>query len=84
MARLSQTLTGSQVAAAPIAFTDALPLSFAGPASDAEYLAARIGRPAFDDRQAHILTDMYAESSPGAGGRERARVAAGSGAGHER
>jgi uncharacterized protein (DUF1501 family) len=60
LARLSQSLTGSQLAAAPIAFTDALPLSFAGPASVPNISLRSIDRPAFDDRQAHILIDMYA------------------------
>ena len=38
MARLSAMLTGSQVAAPAIAFTDALPLSFAGPSFSSQYL----------------------------------------------
>ena len=57
MARLSSTLTGK---AAPIAFTDALPLTFRG-AHDIPNISLRaVGKPAFDERQAQILTSMYA------------------------
>jgi uncharacterized protein (DUF1501 family) len=57
MARLSSTLTGK---AAPIAFTDALPLTFRG-ASDIPNISLRaVGKPAFDERQSQILTSMYA------------------------
>src|SRR5579863_2044021 len=57
MARLSTTLNGQ---AAPIAFTDALPLTFQG-ASDIPNISLRaVGKPAFDERQAAILTSMYA------------------------
>ncbi len=57
MARLSSTLTGK---ATPIAFTDALPLTFRG-ASDIPNISLRaVGKPAFDERQSQILTSMYA------------------------
>ena len=56
MARLSSTLTSK---APPIAFTDALPLTFRG-ASDIPNISLKsVGKPAFDDRQAAILTSMY-------------------------
>jgi len=56
MARLSSTLTSK---APPIAFTDALPLTFRG-ASDIPNISLKsVGKPAYDDRQAAILTSMY-------------------------
>jgi uncharacterized protein (DUF1501 family) len=61
LARLSDTLISSSAAsAAPIAFTDALPLSFQGSTSIPNLSLKNIGKPPFDDRQARILTDMYA------------------------
>jgi uncharacterized protein (DUF1501 family) len=61
MARLSDALMspGSGGASA-IAFTDALPLSFQGGAPVANMSLKNIGKPQFDERQARILTDMYA------------------------
>jgi uncharacterized protein (DUF1501 family) len=62
MARLSSTLNGgtSGNISAPIAFTDALPLTFQG-ASDIPNISLKaVGKPAFDERQASILTNMYA------------------------
>jgi uncharacterized protein (DUF1501 family) len=62
MARLSTTLNGNGAASssAPIAFTDALPLTFQG-ANDIPNISLRaVGKPAFDERQASILTGMYA------------------------
>jgi uncharacterized protein (DUF1501 family) len=57
MARLAITLSGN---AAPIAFTDALPLAFQG-ANDIPNISLKaVGKPAFDERQAAILTSMYA------------------------
>src|SRR5580693_6211403 len=61
MARLSDTLmstAGSNPSA--IAFTDALPLSFQGTTPVANMSLKNLGKPPFDDRQARILTDMYA------------------------
>jgi len=46
-------------AAGAIAFTDALPLAFAGPAMVPNLSLKNVGKPAFDDRQSRILTDMY-------------------------
>ena len=62
LARLSATLAGSGTDAAPIAFTDSLPLSFAGPAPIANVSLKRIERP-FDARQSRILADMYAQTA---------------------
>ena len=57
MARLSGALSGK---APPIAFTDALPLTFRG-ASDIPNISLKsVGKPAYDDRQAAILNSMYA------------------------
>ncbi len=58
MARLSSTLTGK---AAPIAFTDALPLTFRG-ANDIPNISLKaVNKPAFDERQAAVLNSMYAQ-----------------------
>lgn len=55
LARLAQAAPGS----APIAFTDALPLSFQG-GKDIPNLSLRgVSKPAFDDRQSSILAGMY-------------------------
>ena len=62
MARLSMMLNSSASAkiSAPIAFTDALPLAFQG-ANDIPNISLKaVGKPAFDERQAAILTSMYA------------------------
>jgi uncharacterized protein (DUF1501 family) len=56
LARLSETLIGAPA----IAFTDALPLAFQGGAPIPNQSLRNVGKPPFDDRQAHILTDMYA------------------------
>ena len=61
MARLSGVLNGksSPLASAPIAFTDALPMTFQG-ASDIPNISLKaVGKPAYDERQAAILTSMY-------------------------
>jgi uncharacterized protein (DUF1501 family) len=56
MARLSGTLSGK---APPIAFTDAVPLTFRG-ASDIPNISLKsVGKPAYDARQSAILTSMY-------------------------
>jgi len=60
LARLSDTLNGSPSGAAPIAFTDALPLAFEGAATVPNLSLRSVGKPPFDDRQAQILSDMYA------------------------
>lgn len=55
LARLAQASPGSS----PIAFTDALPLSFQG-GKDVPNLSLRgVSKPAFDDRQSQILAQMY-------------------------
>jgi uncharacterized protein (DUF1501 family) len=59
LGRLSDTLTGDAAPAA-ISFTDALPLSFEGAATVPNLSLKNIGKPAFDERQAKILSDMYA------------------------
>jgi uncharacterized protein (DUF1501 family) len=55
MARLAATLAD----AAPIAFTDSLPLVFQGPTPIANLSLKSLGKPAFDAREAQILTTMY-------------------------
>jgi uncharacterized protein (DUF1501 family) len=55
MARLVQVLGTS----APIAFTDALPLTFKGSADVPNISLKGIGKSAFDERQASLLTGMY-------------------------
>ena len=59
LGRLAQTLTGS--AAAPIAFTDALPLAFEGSATVPNLSLKNVGKPPFDERQSKILDDMYSD-----------------------
>ncbi len=60
LGRLSGTLLGSPTDALPIAFTDALPLAFQGTATVPNLSLKNVGKPPFDERQAHILSDMYA------------------------
>ncbi len=55
LGRLASVLTG----ASSIAFTDALPLIFKGDADIPNISLKGIGKPAFDQRQAAILTGMY-------------------------
>jgi uncharacterized protein (DUF1501 family) len=59
LGRLSETLIGSTGNPA-IAFTDALPLAFQGTATVPNLSLKNVGKPPFDERQAHILSDMYA------------------------
>src|SRR6202020_545987 len=56
----SDTLTGPAHPNASIAFTDALPLAFEGAATVPNLSLKNVGKPPFDDRQARILSDMYA------------------------
>ena len=56
MARLSSTLTGK---APPIAFTDALPLTFRGAGDIPNISLKAVNKPAFDPRQAAALNSMY-------------------------
>jgi uncharacterized protein (DUF1501 family) len=60
LGRLSDALLGSANSAAPIAFTDALPLAFEGAATVPNLSLKNVGKPPFDERQARILGDMYA------------------------
>jgi uncharacterized protein (DUF1501 family) len=60
MARLSSTLLAGSTPPAPIAFTDALPLCFQGRTQIPNLSMKSVGKAPFDERQAHILTDMYA------------------------
>ncbi len=59
LGRLADTLSGAGPAAS-IAFTDAMPLSFAGATTVPNLSLKNVGKPAFDERQARILSDMYA------------------------
>jgi uncharacterized protein (DUF1501 family) len=59
LARLSEALIGSPTHAAPIAFTDALPLAFQGPGTVPNLSLRSVGTPPFDERQARILSSMY-------------------------
>jgi uncharacterized protein (DUF1501 family) len=58
LARLHQTLGGGTLPA--IAFTDALPLCFAGPGEVPNLSLKNVGKPPFDERQVRILGEMYA------------------------
>jgi len=60
LARLSETLLGASANAAPIAFTDALPLAFQGAGTIPNLSLKSVGKPPFDERQTRILSDMYA------------------------
>jgi uncharacterized protein (DUF1501 family) len=60
LGRLSDTLLGSSNSMLPIAFTDALPLAFEGSSTVPNLSLKNVGKPPFDERQAHILSDMYA------------------------
>ncbi len=60
LGRLSQQLTGPAQPNSSIAFTDALPLAFEGAATVPNLSLKSVGKPPFDERQARILSDMYA------------------------
>jgi uncharacterized protein (DUF1501 family) len=60
LGRLSETLSGSSSTNSSIAFTDALPLVFEGTAAVPNLSLKNVGKPPFDERQARILSDMYA------------------------
>lgn len=60
LGRLAATLGGSSPQSDPIAFTDALPLAFEGSATVPNLSLKNVGKPPFDERQARILSDMYA------------------------
>ena len=59
LGRLAGTLSGPT--AEPIAFTDALPLAFGGSSTVPNLSLKNVGKPPFDERQAKILDDMYAD-----------------------
>jgi uncharacterized protein (DUF1501 family) len=59
LGRLSDALLGATSAMAPIAFTDSLPLAFAGSTTVPNLSLKSVGKPPFDERQARILGDMY-------------------------
>jgi uncharacterized protein (DUF1501 family) len=61
LGRLSDTLTGSPGGNASIAFTDALPLAFEGTSTVPNLSLKNVGKAPFDERQARILRDMYAD-----------------------
>lgn len=56
LARLAGVVNG----AAPIAFTDSLPVCFRGDSDIPNISLKGVGKPVFDTRQANILSDMYA------------------------
>jgi uncharacterized protein (DUF1501 family) len=60
LGRLSEVLTGAAPSNSSIAFTDALPLAFQGAAMVPNLSLKNVGKPPFDERQARILSDMYA------------------------
>src|SRR6267142_500218 len=61
LGRLSDTLLVSGYGTAPpIAFTDALPLAFEGANTVPNLSLKSVRKPPFDERQARILSDMYA------------------------
>lgn len=60
LGRLSETLLGPSRAGGAIAFTDALPLAFEGASTVPNLSLKNVGKPPFDERQARILSDMYA------------------------
>jgi uncharacterized protein (DUF1501 family) len=62
LGRLSDTLLGAGNGIAPISFTDALPLSFEGSGTVPNLSLKSVGKAAFDERQAKILTAMYGGS----------------------
>lgn len=56
LTRLASVLTSRRA----IAFTDSLPVSFRGGVDVPNISLKSVGKPAFDDRQAGVLADMYA------------------------
>src|ERR1700685_1647064 len=68
LGRLAGTLSGSN--AEPIAFTDSLPLAFGGSSTVPNLSLKNVGKPPFDERQAKILDDMYADHPLQTVGRE--------------
>jgi uncharacterized protein (DUF1501 family) len=60
LGRLSATLGGASGTIAPISFTDALPLVYQGIGTVPNLSLKSVGKPPFDERQARILSEMYA------------------------
>ena len=60
LGRLSEILVGSSGTSASIAFTDALPLAFEGSSTVPNLSLKNVGKPPFDERQARLLSGMYA------------------------
>jgi uncharacterized protein (DUF1501 family) len=56
LARLASVLNG----VAPMSFTDALPLAFQGGGDIPNITLRSVGKPAFDERQAALLSSLYA------------------------
>jgi uncharacterized protein (DUF1501 family) len=60
LGRLATALGAASPQVDPIAFTDALPLAFEGGSTVPNLSLKNVGKPPFDERQARILSDMYA------------------------
>jgi uncharacterized protein (DUF1501 family) len=60
LGRLASVLAGTGPQPDPIAFTEALPLAFEGAATVPNLSLNNVGKPPFDERQARILSEMYA------------------------
>ena len=60
LGRLATSLGAASPQVDPIAFTDALPLAFEGGSTVPNLSLKNVGKPPFDERQARILSDMYA------------------------
>jgi uncharacterized protein (DUF1501 family) len=60
LGRLADILLGSAADVSPISFTEALPLAFQGTLTVPNLSLKNVGKPPFDERQARILSDMYA------------------------
>jgi uncharacterized protein (DUF1501 family) len=60
LGRLSESLVGSAAGSPAIAFTSALPLAFEGALTVPNLSLKSVGKAPFDQRQARILSEMYA------------------------
>ncbi|QYE36601.1 DUF1501 domain-containing protein [Polymorphobacter sp. PAMC 29334] len=65
MARLAATLSAGTAAPSPIAFTDQVPLSFRGDTPIPNIALGGVGKPGIDDRQAKLISAMYAADPMG-------------------
>ena len=59
LGRLAGALAGKSATAAPISFTEGLPLCFQGDIAVPNLSLKSVGKPPFDERQSRILSDMY-------------------------